>query len=195
MGGGDKCLRLVGGRPILDRIVARVQGQVMALAISANGDPERFAALALPVVGDSLAAFPGPLAGILAGLDWAAGLGGFSHLASFAGDAPFLPGDLVARLTAALSDGRHDLAYAVSAGRAHPVFALWPMARRAELRRALTQEGLRKVELWAARHRAVAVEFAAGPLDPFFNVNGPADLIEAERLAPIDRGPESGPIE
>jgi molybdenum cofactor guanylyltransferase len=182
MGGGDKCLRLLGGRSILARILERARPQVAALALNANGDAARFADFALPVIPDSVPGFAGPLAGVLAGLDWAAETSGFTHLASFAGDAPFFPRDLVARLAAAVADGHHDLACAASGGRSHPVFGLWPLALRADLRRAMTEEEMRKVDLWTARHRLRVVEFAAVPIDPFFNANRPEDLAEAERL-------------
>jgi len=183
MGGGDKCLRLLAGRPILAHIVERARPQVAALALNANGDPTRFAGYELPVVADSIADFAGPLAGVLAGLDWAAAsMPSATHVASFAGDAPFLPRDLVARLAAAV-EGGHDLAAAASAGRAHPVFGLWPLARRDDLRRAMTEEGIRKVDQWTARYRLALVDFPATPVDPFFNANAPEDLAEAERLA------------
>jgi molybdopterin-guanine dinucleotide biosynthesis protein A len=183
MGGGDKCLRLLAGRPILAHIVERARPQVAALALNANGNPTRFAGFGLPVVADSIADFAGPLAGVLAGLDWAAAsMPSATHVASFAGDAPFLPRDLVARLAAAV-EGGHDLAAAASAGRAHPVFGLWPLARRDDLRRAMTEEGIRKVDQWTARYRLALVDFPATPVDPFFNANAPEDLAEAERLA------------
>ena len=183
MGGGDKCLRLLAGKPILAHIIARARPQVAALALNANGDPARFAEFGLPVVPDSIADFPGPLAGVLAGLDWAAASQPqASHGASFAGDAPFLPRDRVARLAAALAAGG-ELACAASGGRAHPVFGLWPVALREALRRALREEGVRKVDQWTGRFRLATVEFPSGPVDPFFNANRPEDLAEAERLA------------
>jgi molybdenum cofactor guanylyltransferase len=183
MGGGDKCLRQLAGKPILVHIIERARPQVAALALNANGDPARFADFELPVVADSIADFAGPLAGVLAGLDWAAAnVPSATHVASFAGDAPFLPRDLVARLAAAV-EGGHDLAAAASAGRAHPVFGLWPLARRDELRHAVAEEGIRKVDQWTARYRLVLVDFPAMPVDPFFNANQPGDLVEAERLA------------
>ncbi len=185
MGGGDKCLRSLAGKPILAHIVERARPQVEALALNANGDPARFAEFGLPVVADSVAGFAGPLAGVLAGLDWAAAeLPGATHVASFAGDAPFLPRDLVARLAAALKEG-YDLACAASQGRAHPVFGLWPLRLREDLRRAVAEEEIRKVDVWTARHRLVAVDFSAEPIDPFFNTNRPEDLAEAERLASL----------
>ena len=183
MGGGDKSLKLLAGRPILAHIVERARPQVAALALNANGDAARFAAFGLPVVPDSVPDFAGPLAGVLAGLDWAAErVPGATHVASFAGDAPFLPRDLVARLAAPVAQGRHALACAASAGRAHPVFGLWPVALRAALRRAVAEEGIRKVDAWTARYDLVTVEFATVPIDPFFNANRPDDLAEAERL-------------
>lgn len=184
MGGGDKGLRLVRGRPILERVIDRARPQVAALALSANGDAERFAALGLPIVPDDVPGNPGPLAGILAGMEWAATVvPGAGYLASFAGDTPFLPPDLVPRLAEALGQSGAGVACAASGGRLHPVFGLWPVASRAELRRALVEEGVRPVEAWARRHRLAVVEFSAAPLDPFFNVNTADDLAEAERLA------------
>ena len=183
MGGGDKCLRRVGSTTILARVIARAAPQVAMLALNANGDPARFADYRLPVVGDSIPDFAGPLAGVLAGLDWAAAASGdVTHVASFATDAPFLPTDLVARLRAALEGEGADLACAASGGRAHPVFALWPVALREELRRAMRDDGIRKVDAWTARYRLALVDYAAAPIDPFFNTNRPEDLAVAERL-------------
>lgn len=188
MGGGDKCLRPLAGKPILAHIVERARPQVAALALNANGDPARFAGFRLPVVADSVPGFAGPLAGVLAGLDWAAAsMPQATHVASFASDAPFFPRDLVARLAAAVADGGHDLACAASGGRAHPVFGLWPVALREALRRAMTREDVRKVDVWTARYRMATVDFPAAPLDPFFNANRPEDLAEAERLAAAAR--------
>jgi molybdopterin-guanine dinucleotide biosynthesis protein A len=185
MGGGDKTLRTLGGKTILERVIARSKPQVAALALNANGDPVRFAPYGLPVVADSIGDFAGPLAGVLAGLDWAAEtMLDATHVASFATDAPFLPVDLVARLAAVVSDGKHDLACAASGGRAHPVFGLWPLSLRADLRAALAG-GLHKVDLFTGRYRLVTVEFATTPYDPFFNANAPEDLAEAERITAL----------
>lgn len=182
MGGGDKGLRLLAGRPILDHVIARARPQVAELALNANGDPARFADYGLPVVADSIEGFAGPLAGVLAGLDWAAEtLEGCTHLVSFACDAPFLPTDLAGRLAAAVASEGAELACAESGGRAHPVFGLWPLALREDLRRAMREEGIRKVDVWTARHRMVAVTFDDAPVDPFFNANRPEDLEAAER--------------
>ena len=183
MGGGDKCLRPLGGRPLLAHIVERARPQVAELVLNANGDPARFAAFGLPVVADSVPGFAGPLAGILAGLDWvAAHRPEAPSLLSIATDSPFFPPDLAARLVAALSAEGAELACAASAGQAHPVFGLWPIALRHELRRALTEEGVRKIGLWTARYRLATVDFPTDPFDPFFNANRPEDLAEAEHL-------------
>jgi molybdopterin-guanine dinucleotide biosynthesis protein A len=183
MGGGDKALRLLGGIPLLDRVIERLRPQVDTLVLNANGDPSRFAAFGLPVVPDSVPGFAGPLAGVLAGLDWTA-----EHqpdcplVVSVATDAPFLPSDLVVRLIAGIERDGGDLACAASEGRAHPVFGLWPVRLREDLRRAVVDEGIRKVDQWTARHRLATVSFAADPTDPFFNANRPEDFAAAEAL-------------
>jgi len=183
MGGGDKCLRELGGTPILARIIARAQPQVQALVLNANGDPQRFASFGLPVVADSVEGFVGPLGGVLAGLDWAAkNAPHCAWAASFAGDAPFLPTDLVERFVAAVSREKADLAVATSGGQTHPVFGLWRVDLRAALRRALVEEQIYKVDRWTARYKLAAVDFPVTPVDPFFNANRPEDLAEAERL-------------
>ncbi len=182
MGGGDKCLRELGGRPLLAHIVERARPQVFDLVLNANGDPARFASFGLPVVADTIAGFAGPLAGILAGLDWAAvHAPQCRRVASFAADAPFFPRDLVTRLVAAADRDQADLACATSAGQAHPVFGLWRVDLREALREALVREQIHKVDRWTARYKLVRVEFSATPVDPFFNANTPEDLATAER--------------
>ena len=183
MGGGDKALQLVGGRTLLDRVIERLKPQVETLLLNANGDAARFAPFGLPIVADSVAGYAGPLAGVLAGLDWTADhRPDCAHVVSVASDAPFLPKDLVARLEAGLSGSPGAVACAASGGRAHPVFALWPVALRADLRQAIAREGVRKVDLFTARHELRLVPFATAPLDPFFNANEPQDLLAAEKL-------------
>lgn len=183
MGGGDKALRLLDGISLLDRVIARLQPQVEALVLNANGDPARFAGFGLPVVGDSVPDFAGPLAGVLAGLDWAAAhRADCEFIVSAATDAPFLPSDLVARLRQGLVEAGADLACAASGGRAHPVFGLWPVRWREDLRRAVVVDGIRKVDEWTARHRLVTVAFEDHPVDPFFNANRPEDLTAAAAL-------------
>jgi len=182
MGGGLEGLARLGGRPWLAQAAARAGPQTACLALNANAPAAAFAALGLPVLPDPVAGFAGPLAGVLAGMVWAreAGYGG---VASFPCDAPFFPENLV-RALAAEAD-RADIVTAASGGRRHPVFALWPARLAEDLRRALAEEGLRKVDRWTARYRTVDVDFpAAAEGDPFFNINTPEDLAEAEaRLA------------
>ena len=183
MGGGDKALRLLGSVSLLDRVIARFRPQVGALVINANGDPARFAGFGLPVAADSVPDFAGPLAGVLAGLDWAAAhQPDWEFVASVATDAPFLPHDLVARLVQGVREAGADLACAASGGRAHPVFGLWPMRLREDLRHAVLVEGIRKVDAWTGRHKLVAVSFVDRPVDPFFNANRPEDLTAAAAL-------------
>jgi molybdopterin-guanine dinucleotide biosynthesis protein A len=183
MGGGDKPLRMIGGRKLLELVIERMRPQVAALVLNANGDPARFAAYGLPVTADSVADNPGPLAGVLAGLDWAAdNRPDCPMVVSVATDAPFLPRDLVSRLYAQMIAEGADLACAASGGQAHPVIGLWPVRLRDALRRALVDEGVRKVDAWTARYRLATVNFADAPIDPFFNANRPQDLERAEAL-------------
>lgn len=183
MGGGDKSLLTLGGQPILSRVIAAARPQVGALVLNANGDPSRFAETGLPVAADVVEGYAGPLAGVLTGMDWAAANApGAVWVASFATDTPFLPADLVERLLRAVRDEGADLACARSGGRDHPVFGLWPVRLAGDLRRAMVEEGMRKVDAWTARYRLAVAEFDSHPVDPFFNANRPADLAEAERL-------------
>jgi len=183
MGGGDKTLRRLAGRSILDHVIERVRPQVAALVLNANGDPSRFAEYDLPVVPDSVPGFAGPLAGVLAGLDWAAERRPDCALvASVPTDAPFLPRDLVARLLRGMKAEGADLACATSGDQAHPVVGLWPVRLRDALRQALVGEGIRKVDVWTGRYRLATIAFADTPIDPFFNANRPDDLAAAEAL-------------
>ena len=187
LGGGDKALREIGGRTILARVIARLEPQCECLAINANGDPRRFTSFGLPIIADGVEDHPGPLAGILAALDWAAAnRPNAAFILTAPGDCPFLPRDLVARLSQAMIAESADLAVAASRGRPHPVIGLWRVALRDALRRALVVEGLRKVGQWTARARLATVAWPAERLDPFFNANTADDLAEAERLAAID---------
>jgi molybdopterin-guanine dinucleotide biosynthesis protein A len=189
MGGGDKPMRTIGGRTILERVIARLESQCDGLLLNANGDPARFAAFGLPVIPDGVADFPGPLAGILAALDWtAANRPGVSLVLSAAGDCPFLPRDLVSRLHAALTSENAELAVAASDGQSHPVIGLWSVALREQLRHALVVEDVRKIDRWTARYRLATVTWPVTPLDPFFNANTVDDIAEAERLAALDGG-------
>jgi molybdopterin-guanine dinucleotide biosynthesis protein A len=184
MGGGDKARIRIGGKTILERVLARLEPQCTGLILNANGDPTRFADTGLPVVPDSVPDFAGPLAGILAGLDWAAAHAPeVADIVSAPGDCPFLPDDLVARLAAARQSAGVPLACARSGEWRHPVLGLWPVALRDDLRKALIEEKLHKIEAWTARHGIAIADWPATPIDPFFNVNTPQDAAEAERLA------------
>ncbi len=194
MGGGDKGLLPLCGQSLLSRVIDRLAPQVAGLALNANGDAARFADLDLPVLPDSIDGFAGPLAGVLAGLDWAAEQGA-EGIVTAAADTPFFPTDLVARLMAAAAGQQHPLVLATTAksgedrlksggrGRVnrHPTFGLWPVALREDLRGAL-QGGLRKVVLWTDQHGGREALFETEPFDPFFNVNTPEDLAHAETL-------------
>ena len=187
MGGGDKPMRQIGGRTILARVIARLAPQCECLILNANGDPLRFASLCLPVVADGVKDYPGPLAGILAGLDWTAdNRPNAAWILSAPGDCPFLPLDLVPRLRQALIAQDAELAVAASRGQSHPVIGLWNVTLRDALRDALVVEGIRKIDRWTARYRIATVAWPTEPLDPFFNANTIDDLAEAERLAAIE---------
>ena len=191
MGGGDKARIAIGGISILDRVLARLSGQCVDIIINANGDPERFADTGCTVVPDNVPDHPGPLAGILAGLDWlAAQDNGVEWLLSVPGDCPFLPDDLVERLhTARVRMGAGvPLACARSGEWRHPVVGLWPLALRRDLRKALVEEDLRKIEMWTARHGVAVADWPAEPVDPFLNVNTPEDAARAERIASQHHG-------
>jgi molybdopterin-guanine dinucleotide biosynthesis protein A len=182
MGGGDKGLRMVGGQTLLAHVLDRLRPQVDAIVLNANGDPARFAEWGLPVVADSLPDWPGPLAGVLAGMDWAAAQGA-NAVISVAADTPFFPRDLVAQLRAAAGPSGLALAATREGGKLYrqPTFGLWPVALRDDLRAAL-MGGLRKVVLWTDAHGAGTAEFGTDPFDPFFNINTPEDIAVAETL-------------
>jgi molybdenum cofactor guanylyltransferase len=187
MGGGDKPMRQIGGRTILARVIARLKPQCDELILNANGDPARFASFALPVIADTVENFPGPLAGILAALDWAAAnRPEISLVLSAAADCPFLPRNLVSRLHQALVQENAQLAVAASNGQSHPVIGLWRVALRDELRHALVQENIKRVSRWTARYKLATVTWPTTPLDPFFNANTMDDIADAERLAALD---------
>jgi molybdenum cofactor guanylyltransferase len=186
MGGGDKARLRIGKQTILERVLARMQPQCARVIINANGDPARFADTGLPVVADSIPGFAGPLAGILAGLDWAAEHAANARdIVSIPGDCPFLPPDLIAQLAAARERERQPISCARSGERRHPVIALWPVALRSELRNALIEDGVRKIETWTSRHGVAYADWPAEPIDPFFNVNTPADAAQAQCFAAL----------
>ena len=184
MGGGDKSLRLVAGRPVLDHILDRLLPQSTPVLLNANGDPARFAFYPLPILPDPLPGHPGPLAGVLAGLEWAQ-REGHDWLVTVPGDAPFLPLDLVERLHEARFRAGAAIAVARSGGRTHPVVALWYAGLAADLRRQI-EDGAFKVGAFVAAHDAASAEWPDTPIDPFTNVNTPQDIdratAQAERL-------------
>lgn len=194
MGGGDKGLLKLDGRPLLEHVIERLRPQVAGLALNANGSADRFDAFGLPVLPDSIPDFVGPLAGVLAGMDWAAGQGA-TAIVTAAVDTPFFPHDLVARLLDCAAGQDHPLVMATTprdGGAAlksgggkrvnrHPTFGLWPVALRDDLRSALNG-GLRKVVLWTDSHHGREALFPADRFDPFFNVNTPEDLALAESM-------------
>ena len=186
MGGGDKSLLSLGASSrVLDQVIARLGAQVDQMVLNANGDPERFDEFGLPVVADSLDGFLGPLAGVLAGLDYAADHG-FDHIVSVAADTPFFPTDLVSALETATKHMDVPIALAatkIEGGKTvrHPTFGLWHVALREDLRAAL-QDGLRKVVLWTDQHGAETHVFDSGEIDPFFNINTPEDLELANKM-------------
>ncbi|NQV83395.1 MAG: molybdenum cofactor guanylyltransferase MobA [Rhodospirillales bacterium] len=183
MGGGDKGLSVLGARPMMDHIIERARPQVSKLILNANGDSDRFAEYGFEVVPDVIEGSAGPLAGVLTGLEWAAANApDCQWLATFTVDAPFVPMDLVERLALAVQSDGADLACAKSNGRTHPVFGLWPVRLAGELRRAMIDEDMRKIDRWTARYKLIEVDFSCDPFDPFFNVNAPEHLAEAERL-------------
>ncbi len=187
MGGGDKGLLALGTQSMIGHVIARVRPQVGALVLNANGDPARFAPLGLPVVADTIDGFVGPLAGVLAGMRWAAAnTPGAEYVASVSADAPFLPADLVVKLHAALAKQPQAIALARSADELHPVIGLWPVNLADDLEQEL-RTGTRKVLRWTDKHGTIPVDFqpiSAGgqQIDPFFNANTPEELDEARRL-------------
>ncbi|OQW56595.1 MAG: molybdenum cofactor guanylyltransferase MobA [Proteobacteria bacterium SG_bin9] len=187
MGGGDKPMRTIGGRTILDRVIERLKPQCDDMILNANGDPARFATFGLPVVADTVEGFVGPLGGVLTALEWTAtNKPGIEWVLSTATDCPFLPRDLVERLQAARIAENAQLAVASSGGQTHPVIGLWNVSLRDELRHALVVEDMRKIDRWTARYRLATVEWPDTPIDPFFNANTVDDIAAAEELAKGD---------
>lgn len=190
MGGGDKALLSLGGETLLEHVRRRLEPQVQSMALNANGDPARFGSVGMPVLVDSIGGFPGPLAGVLAGLDWAQSQGA-KAIVTVAADTPFFPRDLVARLLDGADGQQHPLVLAATPRGAtktksmtkglirHPTFGLWPVSLRDDLRASI-EDGLKKVVLWTDRHHGREALFDAEPFDPFFNVNTPQDLQQAE---------------
>jgi molybdopterin-guanine dinucleotide biosynthesis protein A len=184
MGGGDKARITIGGVSILDRVLARLTPYCTQVILSANGDPARFASFGLPVVADEVPDFAGPLAGVLAGLEWVMkNRPGIDWLVTAPADCPFLPHDLVPRLHQVAREEGRRLACARSGEWRHPVVGIWSVALAGDLRRALLDEGVHKIEAWTARYGVAIADWPPTPVDPFFNVNTPDDVAAAERIA------------
>ena len=185
MGGGDKNLMMLAGKPLLQHVLDRVDFDGRPVMINANGDSSRYTKFGLPVCADVIDGFAGPLAGILTGLEWVvANHPECTHMISLATDAPFLPFDLIARLEVGLDariDNGANIAQAMSFGQRHPVFAIWPVALTVALRRAVIDDGLRKIDDFTDRHQCITVEFTGEP-DPFMNLNRPDDFDLAQRI-------------
>ena len=193
MGGGDKTLKEIGHRPILDHVIARFAPQCAQLVLNINGPPERFARYGLPVVADTIPDHAGPLAGILAALDWVAqNYPECPTVASVAADSPFLPTDLVKRLEEARRAAKTPLACAQSAERIHPPFAVWPVSLRHALRDALLNGNMRRMDTFMANTGCAYASWDSTPYDPFFNTNHPEDLQKAEIIwSTLLHGPAS----
>ena len=183
MGGGDKNLLQLFGKSILRHVVEKTEPQVDTLILNANGDANRFSEFGLPVVRDVIEGYAGPLAGILTGLHWASeNVPTCQWVATFATDAPFVPKNLVAKLLQSIEVEGVDMACAISNDRTHPPFALWPVRLKDQLRAAMVDEEMRKIDLWTARYKIAHVPFLVDGIDPFFNINKPDHLEEAERF-------------
>ncbi len=190
MGGGDKALLNLGGQPLLRHVIDRLTPQVSEIALNANGDASRFLVFTQPVIADSIPGYAGPLAGVLAGLDWAAERGA-ACIVTAAADTPFFPRDLVVGLLAAAQQKQTSLALAASADPhrgmcRHPTFGLWPVSLRHDLRAAIAA-GTRKVVEWSDAHGCTSAAFPSDPFDPFFNINTPEDMAQAELFLAKDR--------
>jgi len=184
MGGNDKALLFLAGRTLLEHATERLAPQCVGVILSANGDPSRFKGMQLPVVADSLADHPGPLAGILAALDWAAThRPDIAAVLSVPADTPFMPKDLVKRLHEACRESRKPIACAASGSQTHFAVGLWPVSLRHDLRHSLVENGVRSIRDWISRHDHAETSWPVAPIDPFFNINTPEDLAHAETLA------------
>jgi len=182
-GGGDKCLRLLDGKTLLQRVLSRAKQQVGPMILNASGDTHRFVDYDLEIIKDCIDGNLGPLAGVLTGLEWAkAHVSDVRWVASFPTDAPFFPTDLVERLLESAVTDNARIAVAKYGGYTQPVFTLWHVDLAEDLRTALVDQGLRKVMAWVHQHPHVLVEFPDQDLDPFFNINTSGDLAKAETL-------------
>ena len=183
MGGLEKAFIPLGGRPLLMHVLMRLERQVGMAIVNANGSPERFLGVSPNIVPDSVDGFPGPLAGVLTGIEWA--IENAPHIkwvVTCACDTPFLPRDFVSGLFQALERDGAEMVCAASGGQNHPVFGLWPVSLASELREAIVDDGVRKVDAWTGEYKLAIAQFPITPYDPFFNTNRPEDIGKAQTI-------------
>ena len=183
MGGGDKCLKKLGDKTILEHVISRSLPQVEALILNVNSQCGKYSSYGLPIVSDVVSGYCGPLAGILTGMEWVKkNFPNCRWLASFPTDAPFFPKNLVKKLFLAVEQKKASLSYAYSGGRNHPVFGLWPVELEQDLRQSIIEEKVRKIEFWTSKLVTSRAEFTSEPFDPFFNINNPEQFKKAKRM-------------
>ncbi len=181
--GVEKTLIPLGGEPLLQHVMSRLDRQVGTTILNANGDATRFRSIFQTIVPDSIVGSVGPLAGILAGLEWTRdNVPHASWVMTVACDSPFIPRDLTDRLGRAIEAEGADMACAASGGRTHPVFGMWPVRLADDLRNAVLKEDVRKVDVWTSRYNVAKVDYPDVPYDPFFNANTPDDLVKAQKI-------------
>ena len=182
-GDGDKCLQELDGKTLLERAALNAAPQVGSLMLNINGDPERFPDMNLPIISDNIPGHAGPLAGVLSAMECVVNHAPQARwIATFATDTPFLPPNWVARVRAQITREDADMGTVSSNGRMHPVFGVWPVEMRYELRKAMLDHGLRKVDEWTGRFKVATVDFDTDVKDPFFNINTAEDLSQAASL-------------
>ncbi len=188
MNGSDKALLPFGTGRLIDHIHQRLARQLPVLALNTNNDPAHFRDLGIPIIPDEIAGYAGPLAGILAGMEWASTQSdGFSHILTVATDTPFFPDNLCEKLSQQIADAPDRIVIASSAERIYPVFGIWPISSRGELRAWLADDENRRVMSWIAAHPHKSFEFPLTttqtdqPIDPFFNINTQEDILEAQK--------------
>ncbi len=178
----------VGDRRLIDVVYERLSRQIDTIALNSNGDPSRFTDLQVTVFPDDIGGFAGPLAGILAAMEWATNYATpFSHILTVAADTPFFPEDLAQTLRRSIADAPSHIGVAASGDRLHPVFGLWPVFLKADLRHWLSDDKNRRVLAWIEGHPHRIAEFpivttpSGEPFDPFFNINTPQDITDARQ--------------
>jgi molybdopterin-guanine dinucleotide biosynthesis protein A len=187
MGGGDKCLLPVNGKSLIAHILDALTPQTSDMLININSDPAAFLKFGLPVLPDVIGGFQGPLAGLLTGMLWSRRRHPRQpYLLSVASDVPFLPGDLVARLSQGLADQHADIAIASCPQGTHPTIGLWPVDLAERLEHDLMETNIRSMHQWIGTFRVARAEFASAALA---NVNTPADLTACRQDRHLDLSP------